>query len=160
MTVRCVLIPADNRAFQRHVLFRYRRVHWLYVGMLALLLSVTWFGAPPEDSTAVKISGFLGTTVIFGVLIGVLLLVARFTGSRFRGTVGDHLFEISEQGITEVNDNGRIETHNNGIRSIDETDDYFFVVTKTGLGHVIPKHALQTADEIRSLQTAIRARKA
>ena len=50
MTAHCNLNDADYRAFRRHVMFRYRKVHWLYGGMLALILLLTWLGGRPEET--------------------------------------------------------------------------------------------------------------
>jgi len=44
MTAHCKLDDSDYRAFRRHVLFRYRKIHWIYGGMLAIILLLTWYG--------------------------------------------------------------------------------------------------------------------
>jgi hypothetical protein len=142
------------------MMFRYQRLHWFYGVALTLVLCASWFGAPPEQPTKEKLAGLLGATVVFTALIIVLLLVRRILGSRSRGTVGDHFFDISADHIAETNPHGRIETYADGIRSVDETSVHFFVIAKTGYGHVIPKAALNATDEIRALQAAVRARKA
>jgi hypothetical protein len=159
MTAHCELTDSDYRAFRRHVLFRYRKIHWLYGGMLALILSLTWFGGRPEETTTDKIYLLIGGVVIFGgaglVFYFILRLVSRFTGTRFRGTTGKHVFEISDDGLTESNANGKIETRLGGIRRIDETPQHFFVITTTGMGHVIPKRELESSDALRSLQSRV-----
>ena len=160
MTAHCKLDDSDYRAFRRHVLFRYRKIHWLYGGMLALILLLTWFGGRGEETVADKIYLLVGGVVIFGgaglVFYLVLRLVSRFTGTRFRGTVGEHVFEISDEGLTESNANGKIETRLGGIRRIDETPQHFFVITTTGMGHVIPKRDLVSPDALRALQSRVR----
>ena len=159
MTAVCDLIDSDYRAFRRHVLFRYRKIHWLYGGMLALLLLFIWLGGKPEETTRDKISTSIGIVVGFGgfTLISLLVLrvISRFTGARFRGTVGQHVFEISEDGLTESNANGKIETRLTAIRRVDETPQHFFVITTTGIGHVIPKRDLENADTLRVLRTKV-----
>ena len=159
MTARCNLNDSDYRAFRRHVLFRYRKIHWLYGGMLALLLLLTWCGGKPEESIKEKGFALVGVVVVFGGLalafLLILRLISRFTHSRFSGTVGEHVFEFTEDGLTETNVNGRIETRVTAIRRIDETAQHFFVVTTTGMGHVIPKRDLQSTDALRVLQTGV-----
>lgn len=159
MTIRCNLEDADNRAFFRHVLFRYRKIHWIYGMMLAVILLLVWFGGRPEETIGDKICLLIGCTCIFGV-VGLLFylthrLMTRFTGGRFRGTTGEHVFEISEDGIVESNTNGRIETRINAIRRIDETAQHFFVITTTGMGHIIPKRAIENPDALRALQRLV-----
>jgi hypothetical protein len=158
MTARCTLIASDYRAFQRHVLFRYRKIHWVYGGVLTIILLVSWFGAPPEATRAEKISTLVGSVIIFSGLVAVLSVIVHFLGSRFRGTLGEHIFDISEAGITESNASGKIETHVVGIRGVDEAKNHFFVITKSGLGHVLPKRDLETSEPIRALQAAVRTR--
>ena len=159
MTARCNLDDSDYRAFRRHVLFRYRKIHWLYGGMLVLILLLTWFGGRPEETVTDKIYLLIGGAVIFGgaclVFYLILKLVSRFTGARFRGTVGEHVFEISDEGLTESTANGKMETRLGGIRRIDETPQHFFVITTTGIGHVIPKRNLESPDALRALQSKV-----
>ena len=159
LKVRCNLTPADSRAFYRHALFRYQRIHWIYAIALGLVLGASWFGSPAEQPTADKLAGLLGVTFVFTLLVVVLLLARRFLGSGSRGSVGEHTFDISADSITETRPHARIETRAEGIRSVDETSRYFFVVSKTGYGHIIPKAALTTDDEIRALQATVRARR-
>src|SRR5438046_596439 len=105
MTAHCKLDDSDYRAFRRHVMFRYRKIHWLYGGMLALILLLTGFGGRPEETATDKVYALIGGVVIFGgaglVFYLVLRLICGFTGSRFRGTTGEHVFEISDDGLTE-----------------------------------------------------------
>jgi len=159
MTVRCNLDASDYRAFHRHVLFRYRKIHWLYGGMLALILLITWLGGPPEETVTDKIHALIGGVVLFGgaglVFYIILRLISRFTGGRFRGTTGEHVFEISDDVLVETNRNGRIETRLGGIRRIDETARHFFVLTTTGMGHVIPKRGLESPDALRALKSRV-----
>jgi len=157
MTVRCILVASDYRAFQRHVLFRYRKIHWLFGTMLALILLLNWVGAPPGATNMEKIQSLVGATVVFSGLTTVLLLIRRLFGSGFRGTLGEHTFDISESGITESNATGTVETRLEGIRSVDETTNHFFVITKTGLGHVLPKRDLRDTQTLQSLRDAVRA---
>lgn len=159
MIARCNLDYSDYRAFRRHVMFRYRKIHWLYGGMLALILLLTWFGGRPEETTTDKIYALIGGAVVFGgaglVFYFILRVISRFTGGRFRGTTGEHVFEISDDGLTESNTNGKIETRLGGIRRIDETAQHFFVITTTGMGHVIPKRALESPNALRVLQSRV-----
>jgi HAMP domain-containing protein len=160
LNVHCILTPSDYRALRRHVALRYQRLPWFYAAALMVVLAMSWFSGPPDETTAHKVQSLFGATVLFILLVALLSLIGRLTGSRSRATLGDHAFEISADGITEINPHGRVETHLNGIRSVDETDRYFFILTKAGRGHVIPKAALSTADELRALQTAVRTQKA
>jgi hypothetical protein len=164
MIAHCNLNDADYRAFRRHVLFRYRKIHWFYGGMLTLLLLLTWFGGKPEETIKQRIFALVGGVIVFGgfalVFLLVLRLISRFTRSRFNGTLGEHVFEFTEDGLNETNINGRIETKAAAIRGIDETAQHFFVITSTGMGHVIPKRDLQSTDALRVLQTRVRGRAA
>ncbi len=159
MTTHCNLNDADYRAFRRHVMFRYRKIHWFYVAMLALILLLTWFGGRPEEAVRDKIYGLIGGVIVFsgaGLLFFLVIrLISRLTGARFRGTVGEHVFEILDDGLTESNANGKIETRLSGIRRIDETAQHFFVITSTGMGHVIPKRDLESLDALRALQSRV-----
>lgn len=159
VTFNSTLNDSDHRAYRRHVLFRYRKIHWLYGGILAILLLLTWFGGKPEETLAVKICNLIVVLITFGgfVLLFFLFLwvINRLTGTRFGGTLGQHVFEISSDSITESNNNGRIETRLSAVRRIDETPLHFFIITTTGMGIVIPKRDLPNCDMLRSLRMRI-----
>src|SRR5580704_4685856 len=125
MTITCNLTNADYSAFRFHAMFRYRKIHWVYGTLLAILLWQTWSGAKPEKSLADKIYLLIATAFMFvGLVVAFLFLFSlfrRFTGTRFRGTTGEHVFEISDEGVTESNANGKIETRLAAIRRVDET---------------------------------------
>ncbi|MEY2576806.1 MAG: hypothetical protein QOF80_2293 [Verrucomicrobiota bacterium] len=125
--------------------------------MLALILLLNWVGAPPGATNMEKIQSLVGATLVFSGLTTVLLLIRRLFGSRFRGTLGEHTFDVSKSCIKESNATGTIETRLEGIRSVDETTNHFFVITKTGLGHVLPKRDLQDTQALQSLRDAVRA---
>jgi hypothetical protein len=158
-TAYCNLNDADYRAFRRHVLFRYRKIHWLYGAMLTLLLLLTWSGGKPEESFKERVFALVGVVIVFvGLAIAFLLvlrLLSRFNRFRFSGTVGEHIFEFTEDGLCETNVNGKIETKVKAIRCIDETPHHFFIITTTGMGHVIPKRDFQNTDELRVLQAKV-----
>ncbi len=39
-------------------MFRYRKLHWFYGAMLALVLVLTWFGGKPEETTQTDETSF------------------------------------------------------------------------------------------------------
>ena len=82
-------------------------------------------------------------------------LITRFTGGRFRGSVGPHVSVVSDEMFTETNADGKIETRFAGIRHIGETPAHFFILTTTGRGHVVPKRDLQDFDALHSLQSSV-----
>jgi hypothetical protein len=160
MTARCNLIDADYRAFRRHVLFRVRKIHWLYGILLVLLLAVTWFGGKPNESATEKVYVLTGEAMVFGLICGVSCLaiwtIRRFGGMRFRGTLGEHVFEVSDAGLTEANAVGRTETRLIGIKRIDETARHFFVFTTSGVAHIMPKRHPEVLDVVRALNLGIK----
>lgn len=164
MTVRCNLTDADYRAFRRHVIFRLRKMHWFYGGLLALLLLVTWLGGKPGETAADKAFVLGGVMIMFGLISGLTWVafwaVRRFTGTRFRGATGEHVFEITETGLKEANAVGTTETRLIGIRRIDETAHHFFVFTTSGTGHIIPKQHAEILIAVRTLKDLLKNRKA
>src|SRR5258708_671586 len=129
MTVHCNLNASDYRPFYRHVRFRYYKIHWVYGGIVILLLLLILRGRPDESSED-KLYALLALFVI-GVPSAVLFswILRRFAESRFRGSIGEHVFEITENGITESSVNGKVETRLAAIRSVDETPQYFIIIT-------------------------------
>jgi len=127
--------------------------------MVSLLLALTWFGGRPEETVTHKLFTLLAGVIFFGgaalVLYVILRLVSHFMRTRFSGTLGEHVFEITGDALTETNSNGRIETRFGAIRRIDETTHHFIVITSTGLGHVIPKRDLENPSALRELRSKI-----
>jgi hypothetical protein len=159
MTFNCNLTDADSRAFRRYVLFKYRKMHWFVAVTLALCLAYDWFSYAPETPISEKLAGLIGLTVLWFIIVLVLSIawkiISRFTGGRFRGSTGPHVFEIGEDTFVESNSEGRSEVKIAGLRRIAETDSYFFVIGNTGRGFIIPKRDLQSYDVLRGLQKRI-----
>jgi hypothetical protein len=160
MTVRCNLTEADYRAYRRHVFFRLRKMHWLYGGLLVLLLLITWLGGKPDENVTEKAFVLGGVLMMFGLICGITMVafwaIRRFTGTRFRGPTGEHVFEISDSGLREANSLGATETRLAGIRRIDETSHHFFVFTTSGTGHIIPKQNAEILDALRALKEQLK----
>jgi hypothetical protein len=164
VTINCNLTESDYRAMRRYFMFSYRKLHWFIGVVLISLLVFNWFGHKHDATLTEKIFGLIGLTVLWAATMLIFLLVwkviARFTGGRFRGSVGPHVFEVSDEVFTESNADGKIETRLAGIRHVAETPAYFFVLTTTGRGHVIPKKDLSSLDALRSLQLRVAKRRA
>jgi len=159
MTINCNLTEADYRAMRNYVRFRYRKIHWFLAVVLISLLAFVWFSNKPQATTGEKIAGLVGVAVVWVILTLILYvawkIISRFTGGRFRGSVGPHVFEVGDDVFTESNAEGRTETRIAGIRHIAETPAHFFILTATGRGHVIPKKDVQSFDALRSLQSKV-----
>jgi len=164
MSINCNLTESDYRAFRRYVMFRYRKMHWFFAAILISLLALVWFSNKPEATLTEKIAGLIGVIVMWCVLMLVFVVVwklfTRFTGGRFRGSIGPHTFEIGEDTFAESNTQGRQEVRVAGLRRVAETDLHFFVITNTGTGYVIPKRDLQSLDELYALQKRVAERAA
>ena len=162
MTINCDLNESDYKAFRRFVLFRYRKMHWLISVVLVSLLALDWFSYKPNTPTAEKVAGIVGLLVVWAIImLGFMItwkLLARFTGGRFRGSVGPHVFDISEEAFSESNSQRRQEVHLEGLRRVAETDSHFFVLTNTGTGYVIPKRDLKSYDALHALQKRVAKR--
>lgn len=156
MNITCELKKEDYRAFKRHVLFRIRKIHWFYAVMIAGLLSLVWLGGKPEETLVDKIFLTIGTLVLFGLFGGILALIFwvinRLTRAKFHGPLGEHTFALSHEGITEISSFGTVETKIAAIRRTDETTGHFFIISAAGIGHIIPKRALKTAEALQELR--------
>jgi hypothetical protein len=164
MTITCELTKEDYRAFQRHVMFRIRKTHWLYIVMVAGLLLLTWFGGKPEETVTEKIYLLVGTLMLFGLFGGLMMLifwlVSRLGGARFQGPLGEHVFTITPGSITESSSFGTVETKVAAIRCVDETAKHFFVISAAGIGHIIPKRGLTAMEALRELRAQVKTAKA
>lgn len=159
MTINCNLTESDYRAMRRYVIFRYRKLHWFFAVVLISLLAFVWFSNKPEATTGEKIAGLVGVAVVWVILMLIFSVawkvIARFTGARFRGSIGPHVFEVSDDVLIESNSEGRIETRVAGIRHIAETSAHFFILTTTGRAHVVPKRDVQSFEPLRSLLSRV-----
>jgi len=164
MNITCELAKEDYRAFQRHVMFRIRKMHWLYIVMVTGLLLLTWFGGKPEETVTEKIYLLVGTLVLFGLFGSLMMLifwlVGRLGGARFQGPLGEHVFTLTPDSITETSSFGTVETKVAAIRRVDETANHFFVISAAGLGHIIPKRGLSATEALRELRDQVKSAKA
>lgn len=163
MTYECDLEVVDYRAFRKHVRYRYHKYHWQYVACLLVFLAIVWFGGKEGESTQDKIYLLVGSlfffVVMFAVLMGAVALFQHLTGSRFRGPLGRHVFEVSTGGVKETNDFGTNETLLAGIKAVDETSGHFFIVTRSGVGYIIPKRGHSDFGALHELRCLLAQRK-
>jgi len=155
MTINCNLSEPDYRAMRRYVIFRYRKMHLFGFFILACALALDWFSYKPGTTMTERICGLIAMFIIWSVFMGLFLLFLRFSGGRFRGSVGPHVFDFTDDGVTESHANSKVELRVAGIRHIGETRSHFFILSKTGSGFVIPKRGLQTYDAIHDLQKRV-----
>ena len=159
MTIKTTLTARDYRAFKRHVLFRYRKIHWIFAVPLLLIIGISWFGGKPDESVGHRVAVLLGALIawiaVCIVMFAMLALVRRLTGARFRPQLGEHIFEVSEAGVVEENTFARTETKRAGIKRVDDTTQYFFVITTSGSGHIIPKRDVTQPAELLTLKALL-----
>jgi hypothetical protein len=140
-------------------MFRYRKMHWYLGAVMIFLLVFVWFSNKPDTPLAEKIAGLVVVVVLWGILMLLFFafwkLVTRLTGGRFRGSIGQHIFEVGEDTFAESNAQGRQEVRVSGLRRVVETDLHFFVITNSGTGYVIPKKDLQSFDALHALQKRV-----
>jgi len=144
------------------VWFHYRKVHWYFAALIISLLTLVWFANKPEATLTEKIAGLIGVLFLWAIVLVAFAvfwtLVTRFSGGRFRGSVGPHTFEIGEDAFVESNVQGRQEVRLAGLRRVGESDAHFFVLTNTGTGYVIPKRDLQNFEALHDLQRKVAGR--
>jgi hypothetical protein len=101
----------------------------------------------------------LGALLIFGIMTLILLATSWFVIRRlsesWQKAVGESIIEISNEGIIQTGDIGRLETPSRNIRSIEETSNYFFVYTTWWLCYILPKRDLPSFDAILALKDKI-----
>lgn len=159
MTIKTNLTESDYRAFQRHVRFRYRKFHWIIAVPLLFIVLTSWFGGKPDQSVTQRISVLIGSllmvSIVWAVLMGVFWLIKKLPLTRFSPQLGAHTFEVSAEGVVEENEVTRVETKVTGIKRVDECPAHYFVITQSGLGHIIPKRDVVNPEILNSLKAAV-----
>lgn len=143
-------------------MFGYHKMHWYLAVVLISLLAFDWFSYKPDATLTEKVAGQVGIVFLWLVLMLVYFaawkIITRFTGRRFRGSIGPHTFEIGEDTFAESNAQGRQEIKVAGLRRVAETASHFIVLTNTGTGYVIPKRDLQNYEALYELQKKVAGR--
>lgn len=144
---------------RRHLKVKYFKMRWLYFALFLWILGISWFGGTDNQSAEARIHTVIGSVVIFVFVLLVIFVggkvFAALTKRRFLGSTGRHLFEITEDEVKEEHENGEIHTKVSGIRSIDETEEHFFIVTKSGLAHVLPKRFISDRSVLDHLREKV-----
>ncbi|HXR05998.1 MAG TPA: YcxB family protein [Candidatus Acidoferrum sp.] len=165
MTLRCNLTEADYRAFKRHIERRYEKAPWIYAGIALLFSALLWIGDKSGESVRDKIErviGVLGLTAVVLLIASPIVwmfmwLFRRLTRRRWHGWIGERVYDISAEGVRVSSKNGRIETPVSAIWRLDETRRHFFIITRGGWGHIIPKRDLSDPQPLRELQLRVQA---
>lgn len=156
MTIKTNLTQADYRAFQKHVAFRYRKLHLIFAIPLIFVALSSWFGGKPGETAAHRLSVVLVSIVFLVVVMAVFLtllwLIKRVSKAKFMPQLGAHTFEVTADGVIEENEATRLETKTVGIQRIDDRPEHYFVITKSGLGHIIPKRDVPNPDALLALK--------
>ena len=163
MVFRCDLTEADYRTFHRHIQWRYQKSAWIYAATALLFLVLLWFGGESGENVRDKsqrVVGVLALTAAFLMMVSPIVwifvwLFRRVRRRRLRGWVGERVYDISAEGLRASSRNGKIETPVSAIWRFDETRRHFFIITRGGWGHIIPKRDLSDSQPIRELQSRV-----
>jgi len=143
------LSKRDYRLFQRFVMFRYRKLHWI---LIALWAYQTWRVAkePPQtpEMAAGPVIWFISSAISVAVVMTLLFFFAfavlRLLSRGPRPVCGHHEWEIDGDTIIETNDEGTTTTPLEPITA-HETREHIFLLRPSGIATIIPKAA--TADD-------------
>ena len=155
MKISATITQDDYKAFKRFVRYRVYQIHWLYIGIIALLEYATWRGHEPDTELLNKICSAILLPILMLVFVGVaslfLLGIRKLRGLTFQNQCGPHTFEIVDDNLLETNDSGRTETKLDQIKKVYETGKHIFVLKHNAIAHIIPKRDLtedQPADAV------------
>jgi hypothetical protein len=93
-----------------------------------------------------------------GVLAGALILAAQSFLRRDRGVLGEHILEITEEGLIECTEVNRSLANWRTSFRIRETSRYAYVYVSVGNAHVIPKARPPLEGSVAEFLTELRAR--
>jgi len=113
---------------------------------ILLCLSIIWFKAPEQESTEETIHVMTGFLILIIPAMCLFYAIRYFSEKwmyfkRYHGTEGIHEYHITEDGIRETNTEGEILTKLKTIKSIEKSPEYYYIVTKSGLGHLFPRES-------------------
>jgi hypothetical protein len=142
VTMQCTITRPDYNSLISHIAVRYYKSGWYIFAVWVVFASALGFSLTSYSDLKDCRFGF----PLLALLVTIILYYGygRFTLSVFSPTQGQISLEVSEEGVTETNCDGRIFTKATAICSIDETDQYVFIITSSGSGYVVPKRDLKT----------------
>lgn len=130
------------------------RANWIAVAVLSavtfLYLMYTTSSKAGNNGLGVNLAISLSAG-FFGILAGMLVCIAFLlvTANEKSGTLGEHEYEIREDGLFERTKANEALARWGGVYSIERSRDQIHVRINSYLFHVIPRHAFKSDDEFK-----------
>ena len=162
LVIECEITEADYLALRQHAQkLVYVKMSPLVFVIFVFALLLSWF-SDSKATTEERCYGLLGMTILFCIVMGAGFLLLQFFYLRRwnrqnLGPLGKHRFEISLDALTEHTEWGSWELRLPGIKSVDETTDYFLIFSKGGVGFIVPKRALGAFTPLITLRERVKA---
>lgn len=164
MQVRYDLGVDDVAAFQTYVMNSNSRINHqvnIFFGVASVLFSIGfllwgWLA----DDTGAYFSAIVTPTLLWLVARPLLKWILPWYSrwflrkAQFEGGLGNHLQELTSEGIRTVTSVSDSLIRWSGILRIEETDDYAFLFVQTFAAYVIPKHRLIEGDALQFIAQA------
>lgn len=165
VVIECSLHEADYLALRKHGQKAvYRQLLPAMLVVIGLLLLLSWFGNPSLSIKERAYSLLFTVFLCVGILGGGFAYLQWFylprLNRRYLGALGKCRFEVSPDGFIERSAWGSTELLLPGIKSVEEAAEHFFVMSKSGVAFVIPKHALGTFAPFETLRERVKAQNA
>lgn len=130
---------------------------WLIwtVAVWALLAFVRGVPTSQTDLLVLTISASGGALISVSISVAFTLLRVRRAIKKGDGILGDHEYEIMEQGLRERTSVNETLANWSGIKSIEKAKNFVFIELVSGSFHIIPRNSFTSIDDESCFVAAI-----
>lgn len=141
----------DYWNFNKYVMFKNPKMRISIFSSIFLFILIVFIGIfIYTDSLIYSIVTTILATLIF------VIITQKSTKRRIinlveneDGILGEHTIEINKDELKEYTKNNSSSWNWNGIKSIEDNEDYIFIFINNLLGHVIPKRGFNSQEECK-----------
>jgi hypothetical protein len=127
------------------------RANWIFVGIVAVGVFVYTL-ATTFPTNVIALLGVAAVSFVVGVSALLAGFVVSFiwilsTSTEKSGTLGTHIYSLSEQGLHEITKHNDALHKWTGIQSVEKSGTYIFIRINGYLFHLIPRCAFSSDKE-------------
>jgi hypothetical protein len=144
-------------AKKNKALKRFKLVPVIFLILIVLLLNIKEISN--ITYMVIQIAFILFLYLAFVLLFKpITALITKYTPAKDGGTLGEHKFRISDEGLWESTEYNESLTKWNGIKSIETTKKYIFVFIDTHMAHIIPKRYFKSEEDSENFIDTLRSK--
>lgn len=162
MEIKVNITKDDFVEFNKHVLFGKRRISWLIIASIGIII---WTYLLNKDSQ-INFNMIIIEVIVFSTIwyifykVSNVLLINRIKKmlDNDGSLLGDRTYYILKDGLKEISENNESLTKWQGIKKVTESEEGIYIFVDKIAAYIVPKRFFDTNEEMNSFINLINSR--